>query len=101
MLMGLISPTQGRISVFGHAAGPGAPVLSRLGSFVEGTGLMPHLSGRDNLTLYWTATTRPAGDAHMEEAIEGAGPGAAIDRPVRRYRQGICHGVPITQAAAA
>ena len=46
MLMGLIRPTEGRISVFGHAARPGAPVLSRLGSFVEGTGLLPHLSGR-------------------------------------------------------
>ncbi|WP_245888102.1 alpha/beta fold hydrolase [Geodermatophilus tzadiensis] len=98
MLMGLIRPTEGRISVFGHAAGPGAPVLSRLGSFVEGTGLMPHLSGRDNLTLYWAATGRPAGDAHMEEAIEVAGLGAAIDRPVRRYSQGMRQRVAIAQA---
>ncbi|MGY1664847.1 alpha/beta fold hydrolase [Geodermatophilus sp. SYSU D00696] len=98
MLMGLIRPTQGRISVFGHAAGPGAPVLSRLGSFVEGTGLMPHLSGRDNLTLYWAATGRPAEDAHMEEAIEVAGLGAAIDRPVRRYSQGMRQRVAIAQA---
>jgi ABC-2 type transport system ATP-binding protein len=98
MLMGLIRPTQGRISVFGHAAGPGAPVLSRLGSFVEGTGLMPHLSGRDNLSLYWAATGRPAADAHMEEAIEVAGLGAAIDRPVRRYSQGMRQRVAIAQA---
>ncbi|HYO37603.1 MAG TPA: ATP-binding cassette domain-containing protein, partial [Geodermatophilus sp.] len=98
MLMGLIRPTQGRISVFGHAAGPGAPVLSRLGSFVEGTGLMPHLSGRDNLTLYWAATGRPAEDAHMAEAIEVAGLGAAIDRPVRRYSQGMRQRVAIAQA---
>ncbi|WP_244274127.1 alpha/beta fold hydrolase [Geodermatophilus obscurus] len=98
MLMGLIRPTQGRISVFGHAAGPGAPVLSRLGSFVEGTGLMPHLSGRDNLTLYWAATGRPTADAHMEEAIEVAGLGAAIDRPVRRYSQGMRQRVAIAQA---
>ncbi|MBM7807255.1 ABC-2 type transport system ATP-binding protein [Geodermatophilus bullaregiensis] len=98
MLMGLIRPNEGRISVFGHAAGPGAPVLSRLGSFVEGTGLMPHLSGRDNLTLYWAATGRPAADAHMEEAIEVAGLGAAIDRPVRRYSQGMRQRVAIAQA---
>ncbi len=98
MLMGLIRPTEGRISVFGHAAGPGAPVLSRLGSFVEGTGLMPHLSGRDNLTLYWAATGRPAADAHMEEAIEVAGLGAALDRPVRRYSQGMRQRVAIAQA---
>jgi ABC-2 type transport system ATP-binding protein len=98
MLMGLIRPTEGRISVFGHAAGPGAPVLSRLGSFVEGTGLQPHLSGRDNLRLYWAATGRPAEDAHMEEAIEVAGLGAALDRPVRRYSQGMRQRVAIAQA---
>lgn len=98
MLMGLIQPTEGRISVFGHAARPGAPVLSRLGSFVEGTGLLPHLSGRQNLRLYWAATGRPAEDAHMEEAIEVAGLGAALDRPVRRYSQGMRQRVAIAQA---
>ncbi|MGY1914743.1 alpha/beta fold hydrolase [Blastococcus sp. SYSU DS0973] len=98
MLMGLIRPTEGRISVFGHAAGAGAPVLSRLGSFVEGTGLQPHLSGRDNLSLYWAATGRPAEDAHMDEALAVAGLGAAIDRPVRRYSQGMRQRVAIAQA---
>ncbi len=98
MLMGLIRPSEGRISVFGHAARPGAPVLSRLGSFVEGTGLLPHLSGRENLRLYWAATGRPAADAHMEEAIEVAGLGAALDRPVRRYSQGMRQRVAIAQA---
>jgi ABC-2 type transport system ATP-binding protein len=98
MLMGLIRPTEGRISIFGHAAGPGAPVLSRLGSFVEGTGLQPHLSGRDNLRLYWAATGRPAEDAHLDEALEVAGLGAAIDRPVRRYSQGMRQRVAIAQA---
>jgi ABC-2 type transport system ATP-binding protein len=98
MLMGLIRPTDGRITVFGHAIRPGAPVLSRLGSFVEGTGLQPHLSGRDNLRLYWAATGRPAEDAHMAEAIEVAGLGTAIDRPVRRYSQGMRQRVAIAQA---
>jgi len=98
MLMGLIRPTEGRISIFGHAARPGAPVLSRLGSFVEGTGLLPHLSGRENLRLYWAATGRPAEDAHLEEAIEVAGLGAALDRPVRRYSQGMRQRVAIAQA---
>ncbi|MGY1600862.1 alpha/beta fold hydrolase [Geodermatophilus sp. SYSU D00815] len=98
MLMGLIRPTSGRITVFGHEAGPGAPVLSRLGSFVEGTGLQPHLSGRDNLRLYWAATGRPEADAHMAEAIEVAGLGKAIDRPVRRYSQGMRQRVAIAQA---
>jgi ABC-2 type transport system ATP-binding protein len=98
MLMGLIRPTEGRISIFGHDAGPGAPVLSRLGSFVEGTGLQPHLSGRDNLVLYWAATGRPPEDAYLEEAIEIAGLGTAIDKRVRRYSQGMRQRVAIAQA---
>jgi ABC-2 type transport system ATP-binding protein len=98
MLMGLIRPTEGRITIFGHAAKPGAPVLSRLGSFVEGTGLQPHLSGRDNLALYWAATGRPAEDAHMAEAIEVAGLGTAIDKRVRSYSQGMRQRVAIAQA---
>jgi ABC-2 type transport system ATP-binding protein len=36
MLMGLIKPDDGEIHVFGHAIRPGAPVLSRVGAFVEG-----------------------------------------------------------------
>jgi len=98
MLMGLIRPTEGRISIFGHAAGPGAPVLSRLGSFVEGTGLQPHLSGRDNLTLYWAATGRPPADAHLDEAVEIAGLGSALDKRVRSYSQGMRQRVAIAQA---
>jgi ABC-2 type transport system ATP-binding protein len=98
MLMGLIKPTAGTIKVFGHEASPGAPVLSRLGSFVEGTGLMPHLSGRDNLSLYWAATGRPWADAHMAEAIEVAGLGTAIDKRVRSYSQGMRQRVAIAQA---
>jgi ABC-2 type transport system ATP-binding protein len=98
MLMGLIRPTSGRIRVFGHEATPGAPVLSRLGSFVEGTGLLPHLSGRDNLNLYWAATGRPLADAHMDDAVEVAGLGTAIDKRVRSYSQGMRQRVAIAQA---
>jgi ABC-2 type transport system ATP-binding protein len=59
---------------------------------------MPHLSGRDNLRLYWAATGRPAEDAHMDEAIEVAGLGAAIDRRVRSYSQGMRQRVAIAQS---
>ncbi len=98
MLMGLITPSAGTISVFGHPASPGAPVLSRLGSFVEGTGLQPHLSGRDNLELYWAATGRPLEDAHLAEAVEIAGLGTALDKRVRSYSQGMRQRVAIAQA---
>ncbi|MFM9445498.1 CocE/NonD family hydrolase [Streptomyces acidiscabies] len=98
MLMGLIRPDGGEIRVFGHAIRPGAPVLSRVGSFVEGAGFLPHLSGRENLELYWQATGRPAQDAHMEEALEIAGLGDALARAVRTYSQGMRQRLAIAQA---
>ncbi|MEV4251868.1 alpha/beta fold hydrolase [Spirillospora sp. NPDC049652] len=98
MLMGLIHPDAGEIRIFGHRVSPGAPVLSRLGSFVEGPGFLPHLSGRDNLDLYWRATGRPAGAAHLEEALEIADLGAALDRAVRTYSQGMRQRLAIAQA---
>ncbi|GAA2456767.1 CocE/NonD family hydrolase [Actinomadura vinacea] len=98
MLMGLIHPDAGEIRIFGHRVTAGAPVLSRLGSFVEGPGFLPHLSGRDNLDLYWRATGRPAGEAHLEEALEIADLGAALDRAVRTYSQGMRQRLAIAQA---
>ncbi|MFI1252679.1 alpha/beta fold hydrolase [Streptomyces netropsis] len=98
MLMGLIRPDDGEVRVFGHAIRPGAPVLSRVGAFVEGAGFLPHLSGRANLDLYWQATGRPAEDAHLEEALEIAGLGSALERAVRTYSQGMRQRLAIAQA---
>ncbi|MFD5817221.1 alpha/beta fold hydrolase [Streptomyces sp. NPDC127038] len=98
MLMGLITPDDGEIHVFGHAIRPGAPVLSRVGAFVEGAGFLPHLTGRENLELYWRATGRPPEDAHMEEALEIAGLGDALARAVRTYSQGMRQRLAIAQA---
>jgi ABC-2 type transport system ATP-binding protein len=98
VMMGLIHPDAGEIRIFGHRVTPGAPVLSRLGSFVEGPGFLPHLSGRENLDLYWRATGRPRGDAHMEEALEIAALGPALDRAVRTYSQGMRQRLAIAQA---
>ncbi|MFE6283360.1 alpha/beta fold hydrolase [Streptomyces sp. NPDC057877] len=98
MLMGLIRPDDGEIRVFGHAIRPGAPVLSRVGAFVEGAGFLPHLSGRENLELYWRATGRPPADAHLDEALEIAGLGDALARAVRTYSQGMRQRLAIAQA---
>lgn len=98
MLMGLIRPDAGEIRIFGHLVRPGAPVLSRVGAFVEGAGFLPHLSGRANLRLYWQATGRPEADAHLAEALAIAGLGEALDRAVRTYSQGMRQRLAIAQA---
>ena len=97
-LMGLLHPQAGTITIFGRRVHPGSPALSRLGSFVEGPGFLPHLSGRDNLDLYWRATGRPSGAACLPEVLAVAGLGAAIDRQVRTYSRGMSQRLAIAQA---
>ncbi|MGH8917359.1 MAG: ABC transporter ATP-binding protein, partial [Actinomycetes bacterium] len=98
MLMGLIQPSAGELRVFGHQVRAGSPVLSRIGSFVEGAGFLPHRSGADNLRLYWAATGRPFADARMAEALEIAGLGQAAHRRVATYSQGMRQRLAIAQA---
>ncbi|HEX5346297.1 MAG TPA: ATP-binding cassette domain-containing protein, partial [Pseudonocardiaceae bacterium] len=98
MLMGLVIPTGGQLRVFGHRVSAGSPVLSRVGSFVEGPGFLPHLTGAANLRLYWAATGRPAADAGIEETLEIAGLGHAVHRRVGTYSQGMKQRLAIAQA---
>jgi ABC-2 type transport system ATP-binding protein len=97
MAMGLILPTEGSVFVFGERVTPGAPVLSRIGAFVEGPGFMPHLSGRENLELYWRASGR-SGEPYFDQVLEIAGLGPSIDRKVRTYSQGMKQRLGIAQA---
>ncbi len=96
--MGLVRPTSGAVLVFGRRVRPGAPVLSRIGSFVEGAGFLPHESGLANLRLYWAATGRPDADAQFEHALEIAELGEAAHRKVGTYSQGMRQRLAIAQA---
>jgi ABC-2 type transport system ATP-binding protein len=98
VLMGLIRPTSGTVHVFGELVEAGAPVLSRIGAFIEGPGLLPHLSGRDNLRLFWAATGRPAHEAEFDTALEIAGLGESVDRRVKTFSQGMRQRLAIAQA---
>jgi ABC-2 type transport system ATP-binding protein len=98
MAMGLVRPTAGDTWIFGEHVRPGAPVLSRVGSFIEGPGFLPHLTGRQNLDLFWRASGREDGDPHLDEVLEIAGLGSAIDRRVRTYSQGMRQRLGIAQA---
>ena len=43
-----------------NALGAERERLSRIGAFVEGPGFLPHLSGRQNLDIFWRASGRTA-----------------------------------------
>ncbi|MET9019383.1 alpha/beta fold hydrolase [Actinopolymorpha sp. NPDC004070] len=98
ILIGLVRPTAGEALVFGHRVGPGAPVLSRVGALVEGPGFLSDLTGRANLELFWQATGRPPGDAHLAEVLAIAALGTALDRKVRTYSHGMRQRLAIAQA---
>ena len=98
MLAGLIAPSAGEVQLFGRPVRSGAAVLSRVGLFIEGPGLLPHLSGLENLRLYWTSTAPSMAGSYIEEALEIAGLGDAVQRPVRTYSQGMRQRLAIAQA---
>lgn len=98
ILLGLLRPTAGQVLVFGRPVTPGAPVLARVGAFVEGPGVLPHLTGRGNLRSYWAATGRPEQEAGIDDALAVAGLGRAVDRRVRTYSQGMRQRLAIAQA---
>ena len=97
MLMGLIFPTEGEIAIEGKPIYPGSPTLANLGSFVEGSGFLPHLSGRENLELYWKSIGR-TDEPFFEEAIKITDLGSALDKKVRSYSQGMRQRLAIAQA---
>ncbi|MGO1974386.1 MAG: alpha/beta fold hydrolase [Propionibacteriaceae bacterium] len=98
MLVGLIRPDAGEVRVHGERVTAGAPVLASVGGLIEGPGFLPHLTGRQNLTAYWSATGRPTEEAQLGRALAIAGLGTAVDRQVRRYSQGMRQRLGIAQA---
>lgn len=97
VLMGLIYPTSGSLFINGEPVYPGSPALANLGSFVEGPGFLPHLTGRQNLSLYWRSIGRE-GDQHLDQIIEITKLGTALDKKVRSYSQGMRQRLAIAQA---
>ena len=98
MALGLIHPDSGTTYLSGEPVLPGSAALRHVGALVEGPGFLPHLTGRDNLLAYWAATGRDLTEAHLDEAIEVAALGGAIERPVRSYSHGMKQRLGIAQA---
>ena len=89
MVLGLVRPTAGGAVVLGMPVRPGYDALRDVGTLVEEPAFVPYLSGRRNLRLWWEAAGARWEDAHVDEALEVAGLGAAVDRRVRTYSHGM------------
>jgi ABC-type multidrug transport system ATPase subunit len=86
MLLGLVRPTAGRVSILGSP--PGTPQgLARIGAMVESPGFYPYLSGRDNLRV----VARYAGiaDERVEAALGEVGLSARAGDRFTAYSTGM------------
>ena len=98
MLVGLIRANEGRARLLGEDMRPSAPVLRRVGLLVEKPAFVPYLSGMRNLQLHWAAAGDPWPPSGLDEAIDLANLGSAIDRKVKGYSQGMRQRLGIAQA---
>ncbi len=105
MLLGLVHPSAGAVTLLGAPmpAGAGA-VLPRVGSLVEGPAFHPYLSGRANLTRL-DAADRLA-DARtaarrIDEALDRVGLLAAATKRYRAYSLGMRQRLAIAAALLA
>jgi ABC-type multidrug transport system ATPase subunit len=90
MLLGLVLPTSGEVSLL--AERPGRRSLAQVGALVEGPAFVPHLSGRANLRLLDAAGPggrRSTRRARVEQALAQVGIDGVDRRPVRAYSLGM------------
>jgi len=98
MIVGLIRANEGHATLLGEAVRPSAKVLRRVGLLVEKPAFVPYLSGMRNLQLHWTAGGDPWPPSGLDDALDLANLGAAIDRKVKGYSQGMRQRLGIAQA---
>lgn len=98
MLVGLSSPDTGSATLLGRPVRLGADVLSRVGVLIDGPAFVPHLTGRANLRLLWSATRQSWPPPALDEALELAGLGTALERKVKGYSMGMKQRLMLAQA---
>jgi ABC-type multidrug transport system ATPase subunit len=93
MLLGLVYPTSGSISVLDSPMpSRAAKVLPQVGSLIEGPAAYPYLSGRRNLALIDAVGSRDgrrARRARIASVLDQVGLGGIDDRPVKTYSLGM------------
>jgi ABC-2 type transport system ATP-binding protein len=98
VLLGLVRPSRGSVRMFDQPIRPGAPVLARVGTIIEQAAFVPYLSGTRNLRLWWEAAGASWPPPALDRALDIAGLGAALDRPVKSYSLGMHQRLGIARA---
>ncbi len=102
MLLGLISPNEGSVALFGQPI-PAASmqVLPAVGALVEGPACYPWLTGRQNLERMDAAGPHPEArtrDARIDLALERVGLSAAQNKKFKAYSLGMRQRLGLAQA---
>ena len=91
MLLGLVKPTSGAISLFGLDADSALnEALLRVGAVMETPAFYPYLSGRANLQ-YFQGITRRSGGRDVDDLLELVGLTDAADNRFAIYSLGMKH----------
>jgi len=100
MLLALVRPTRGSVTLFDEPVAPGRPVLDRVGALVERPALYPYLSASDNLRLVGLARgmADPTLRDRVPEVLDRVGLAAAAKRPAGRFSTGMRQRLGIAQA---
>jgi ABC-2 type transport system ATP-binding protein len=100
MLLALVRPTRGSLTLFDEPVAPGRPVLDRVGALVERPALYPYLSAFDNLRLVGLARgmPEPALQDRVPEVLDRVGLSGAARRPAGRFSTGMRQRLGIAQA---
>jgi ABC-2 type transport system ATP-binding protein len=87
MLIGLIAPSAGRVSLFGQDLAAEPALLRRVGSLVDGGAFYPFLSGRRNLEVL--AKTHGGGAERIDALLDQVGLAKDARRKVKSYSTGM------------
>ncbi len=98
VLVGLSRPDSGTALLLGEPSRLAGGVLARVGVAIDGPAFVPHLSGRRNLELAWRASGRKWPPPALEESLELAGLGRAVEAKVKSYSMGMRQRLMLAQA---
>jgi ABC-2 type transport system ATP-binding protein len=87
LLLGLAVPDSGRLEILGTRVGRAPAVLDGVAGFVDGPGLYPSLTPRQNLSAL--ASLRGGGSGDVRHALEEVGLGDVADVRVRGFSLGM------------
>jgi ABC-2 type transport system ATP-binding protein len=88
MILDLVRPTRGSVSLFGQEVRQNPGVLGRVGALVEGATFYPFLSGRENLKVL-ALTGQRVDKARLDALLTQVGLGKRADQKVSQYSSGM------------